>query len=130
MRKKKSEPIDVVVEMTLKKPISRYRYLNCLTMSRIARYAIYSIQDDYPEIVVDDITVAFGVSKTIDIRLLIDRDFAAKHMSINGCFEPASFLGYYLSRVARKLKKTNKCLNRYYGNTGMFNYEFRVLGRR
>lgn len=128
MKRKKSEPINVLVSMTLKKPMSQF--FNRRSMSRIAHYAILSIQDDYPEIVVDDVTVAFGVSDTIDIKLLVDRDFAAKYMSINGCFEPASFLGYYLSRVARKLKKTSKCLNRYYGNTGMFDYKFRVLGRR
>lgn len=131
MRKKKSEVFDVVVTMTLKKPISQSRYFpNRITMSKMACRAIHSIQDDYPEIVVDDVTVAFGVSDTIDIRLLIDRDFAFENMCINGYFEPDSFLGYYLSRVARKLKKTSKSLNRYYGSTGMFKYKFRVIGRR
>lgn len=122
MRKKTSEPIKLYVRMTLKKPFPKNKpgYLISRDTIRIIR----GIHKDYPGIVVDYVHSAVNVSDTIECCLLIDRKFARENLYFNGVFDPGRYMSFYLSRVARRLKKSNKWLARYFYTPGMFDYEY------
>ena len=122
--KKKGRSIQLFCKMTLKKefPDKLKFSANCLNSN--IRNIIYGIEDDYPEIKVYKVTSVLQISDTIDICLDIDLDFAKKNMYFDGKFDPERYLGFYFSRVARRLRKKFPALTKYYWEPGMFAYEF------
>ena len=125
--KRTSEPIELHVKMTLKKPFPINK--NSLVINKRVKNIILSIEDDYPEIHVNNMSIAFRVSDTIDCEFTIDPKFAKKNMYYNGKFNPERYMGAYLSRVARRMLKMSdqKWLARYFWEPGMFAYEYSVM---
>lgn len=122
-----SEPIELHVRMTLKKPFPINK--NSLVISKRVKNIILSIEDDYPEIHVNNMSIAFRVSDTIDCEFTIDPKFAKENMYHDGKFNPERYMGSYLSRVARRMLKMSdqKWLARYFWEPGMFDYEYSVM---
>lgn len=54
----------------------------------------------------------------------ITKKFAKDHLYFNRKFSPEKYLGFYLSRVARNLRKTDKYFATKFSSGGMFTYEF------
>lgn len=114
----------VVVMMDFKKPIS-FNKINKANL--IISEALENLEFDYYGSIkiwggsypvigypTDYLYIVFG----------IEESFAKKNMFYNRRFAPEKYLGYYLSRIARKLKKSD----RYFAKTlgpSVFQYYFR-----
>ena len=121
---KKNKPIEVFVCMTLKKPLPKKLLPFGFMLGREACKAVASIEDDYPEIKVADVSHSLTYTGNVDVCFFIDSEFAKKNMYYDGHFAPEKYIGFYLSRVARRLRKDYPGVAKYYWEPGMFDYEF------
>lgn len=89
--------------------------------------SVLSINKDYPEIEIHIVKpyLLDNVGK-IFVAICIDKDFAKENLYFNGKFAPERYLGFYLSRVSRRLKKSNKRLAKYFFKPGMFTYAYSI----
>lgn len=88
--------------------------------------SVSSINKDYPEIEFPIIKPYLSVGK-IFIAICINKDFAKENLYFNGKFAPERYLGFYLSRVSRRLKKSDKRLAKHFFKPGMFTYKFKEV---
>ena len=87
--------------------------------------SVLSINKDYPEMDIQIVKPYLSVGK-IFIAICIDEDFAKENLYSNEKFAPERYLGFYLSRVSRRLKKSNKRLAKYFFKPGMFTYAYSI----
>ena len=87
--------------------------------------SVLSVSKDYPDIEVQIVKPYLTVGK-IFMAIRVDKDFAKENLYFNGKFAPESYLGFYLSRVSRRLKKSNKRLAKHFFKPGMFTYKYLI----
>ena len=56
--------------------------------------------------------------------IYVTKKFAKKNLYFNRKFSPEKYLGFYLSRLARNLRKKDKYFATKFNHGGMFTYEF------
>ena len=56
--------------------------------------------------------------------IYVTKKFAKDHLYFNRKFSPEKYLGFYLSRLARNLRKKDKYFATKFNHGGMFTYEF------
>jgi hypothetical protein len=56
--------------------------------------------------------------------IYVTKEFARDHLFFNRKFSPEKYLGFYLSRLARNLRKKDKYFATKFNYGGMFTYEF------
>ncbi len=56
--------------------------------------------------------------------IYVTKKFAKDHLYFNRKFSPEKYLGFYLSRLARNLRKKDKYFATKFNCGGMFTYEF------
>lgn len=88
--------------------------------------SVLSINKDYPEMEIQIVKPYLSAGK-IFIAMRINNDFAKENLYFNGKFAPERYLGFYLSRVSRRLKKSDKRLAKYFFKPGMFSYKFKEV---
>ena len=121
-RRKKYHKVSIVME--LKKPINSFKKID--KANRIISEALEEMTIDYEgSIIVSERSIPMIGYPTdyLYIELEIEESFAKKNMFFNRRFAPEKYLGFYLSRIARKLKKSD----RYFAKTlgaSVFSYTF------
>lgn len=114
----------IVVSMTFKKRITK---LDSERMYQHINQALADLGKDYRrDIIVNGWYYANIYSRSeqkIFVFLRVSRDFAEDHLKYGDYWAPEKYLGYYLSRVARRIRKSNRFLADYFKD-GMFNYHY------
>lgn len=118
MAKKTKENYVVRVIMECKKEITPAKFL---IFDREIHNAMNELQITYE----GSISVYDGPKSSVDgcvyMILEIDPAFAKKNLYFNRKFAPDKYLGFYMSRAARKLRKKYRYFETHF-NYGMFNY--------
>lgn len=113
----------VRIIMECKKEITPKKFL---VFNNEVHAAMDELQDAYE----GKITVYDGPDTSINggvyIMLDIDPEFAKKNLYFNRKFAPDKYLGFYMSRIARKLRKKYKYFEMRF-DYGMFTYKMEVL---
>lgn len=126
---KKSKKMVLEAIMELKDDIpEKILYEDYDDILKSITFSVLSINKDYPKIETQIVAPYLSSGKII-IAFYIDEDFAKEHLYFDRMFAPEKYLGFYLSRVARRLKKSNKRLAKYFYKPGMFSYRFIDLTR-
>lgn len=114
----------IIASMTFKKRIT---HLDSERMYQHINQALADLCVDYH----DDIIIDSWCYKNIWSRsdqkvyvfLRVSRDFAKKNLKYGDYWAPEKYLSRYLSRVARRIRKSNPFLASYFKD-GVFNYHY------
>ena len=124
---------DVYINMHLKKQITPKKE-DCVHKAMME--ALDDLEDTYREYIrvtpsglvfvnnpKNSIFVSDSKYGFIALHIQVEQSFAREHLYFNKKFAPEKYLGFYMSRVARKLCKKYKYFSTVF-RTGMFTYEF------
>ena len=118
MVKKTKDNYVVHVIMKCKKEMTPKKFL-------VFNNEVHNVMDELQNAYEGEITVYDGPDATatgcVYIVLEIDPEFARKNLYFNRKFAPEKYLGFYMSRVARKLRKKYRYFATRY-QYGMFTY--------
>lgn len=120
---KKNKDYVVRIIMECKKEITPKKFL-------VFNNEVHAAMDELQDVYEGKITVYDGPDASITgrvyIMLEIDPEFAKKNLYFNRRFAPDKYLGFYMSRIARKLRKKYKYFETRF-DYGMFTYKMEVL---
>jgi hypothetical protein len=118
MAKKTKENYVVRVVMKCKKEITPKKFL-------VFNDEVHKVMDELQDAYEGKITVYDGPNASVTgyvyVMLEIDPEFAKKNLYFNRKFAPDKYLGFYMSRVARKLRKKYRYFETHF-DYGMFKY--------
>lgn len=110
----------IIVCMKFKKPVKRAKEVTVI--SALGK-SCAGLTDKYTPGMCTDVCGYYPEFNEISVTLYVKKSFAMKHFRYDNQWAPEKYLGYYLSRVARKLRKADEYFERRF-DTGMFEYEF------
>ena len=112
--------ISIAVAMRFKKTVNRPEV--DLTTPYIDK-ALNDLTKDYPDDIIVDAWYFSATRSVIYVFLSVSRDFAKKNLKYGDYWAPEKYLGRYLSRVARRIRNSDRHFEKYFKD-GMFKYSY------
>ena len=111
-------PITVV--MKFKKPVSKHDAN--LTTHYIDK-ALGDLEKAYPQDIINKGWFFSSSHRIIYVSLYVSQSFFEERLTYGDWWAPEKYLGYYLSRIARRIRKSDRFFEKYFKD-GMFSYRY------
>ena len=111
--------VSITAVMKFKKPVCGRDADNLAIIDK----ALADLEKDYPQDIMVDTWFFSRSGRVLYVFLSVSRDFAKEHLKCGDYWAPEKYLGYYLSRVARRLRNSDRYFEKCFKD-GMFTYKY------